>query len=825
MGSVLNNLPLKKPSIERECMKTIKRAQPVTTQVVDGQSVTDGNVVAVAAGVDFTNTTVTDRGSLRVAAGGTATGTMVDGGFLEVAAGGNTVGAVLTNESEEEIFGTATGTIDRGGDLNVFAGGILQNSEIDASGGDVDDGYVLAGGKAIKTTLNGDGAVLNLELSSNAVGTMINNGGKEFVGTKAVSDSAVVGSGGTEYQLFADSTDTNLTVKSGGNGVIVGTLDGATIDRGGVVTASDGTVVKGSIVDNGNLTFHLNGTEHFTGNLTGTGVLEVQSGGTLVVDNALNFNGTAQIDTSSTLELAGASNTNVNLSDFQSTLKLDHPQSFTGTISGLGVGTEDVLDLADVAFAAGDKASFAENAAATGGTLTIAAASGQVIEQLALSGDYAGDAFTLASDGGTGTDISVVVAPMAQPPLVTPPPSAPPPSAPPPTVDGGTVSGANVVVGVAAGVDLTNTTVTNRGELSVDAGGIATNTTVDSAFLSVSAGGNSVGAVLKDESEEEIFGTATGTSDQGGDLNVFDGGILQNSAIVASGGDVNDGYVLAGGKAIDTTLTGDGAVLNLELSSNAVGTVINNGGKEFVGTTAASDSAVVNSGGTEYQLFADSTDTNLTVNSGGNGVIVGALDGATINQGGLVTASDGTAVTGSITDNGNLTFHLNSMEHFAGDLTGTGVLDVQGGGALVVDKALNFNGTAKIDAGSTLELAGASSTNVSFGNFESLLKLDDSQGFTGTVAGTAGSLDTIDLADVAFVKGMTSVSFTENAQHTGGVLTVSDQAIGGPVVNLNLLGNYNAAAFSVGDDNPESLANSANLCTNENHGTVVHGPF
>jgi hypothetical protein len=153
------------------------------------------------------------------------------------------------------------------------------------------------------------------------------------------------------------------------------------------------------------------------------------------------------------------------------------------------------------------------------------------------------------------------------------------------------------------------------------------------------------------------------------------------------------------------------------------------------------------------------------------------------------------------------------------------VLDVQGGGALVVDKALNFNGTAKIDAGSTLELAGASSTNVSFGNFESLLKLDDSQGFTGTVAGTAGSLDTIDLADVAFVKGMTSVSFTENAQHTGGVLTVSDQAIGGPVVNLNLLGNYNAAAFSVGDDNPESLANSANLCTNENHGTVVHGPF
>lgn len=800
-------------------MKTIKRAQPATTQVVDGQSVTNGNVVAVAAGVDFTNTTVTDGGSLRVNAGGTATATRVDGGFLEIAAGGNSVGAVLQGESEEDVFGTATGTILQGGDLNVWKGGVLQNSVIDGgSNGDVNDGYILAGGKAVNTTLNGAGAVLNLEPGSNALGTVINTGAVEYVGSTAVSDSAIVNNGGFEYQLFADSTDKNLTVNSGGNGVIVGALNGATINQGGLVTAYDGAMVSGSVADNGNLTFHLSGTGHFSGNLTGTGVLEVQNGGTLVADNVLNFGGTAQIDTGSTLELAAGSNAHVTLGDFESTLKLDHAQSFTGTISGLAVGTADLVDLADVAFASTDKASFAENAAATGGTLTIADASGQVIEQLALLGDYVGDAFTLASDGRTGTDISVVVAPVAPPPVVTPPPNTPPPSTPPTSVDGGTVSGTNVVVGVAAGVDFTNTMVTNRGELSVGAGGIATNTTVDGGFLEVAAGGNSVGAVLKDESEEEIFGTATGTIDQGGDLNVFDGGILQNSAIVATGGDVNDGYVLEGGKAIDTTLTGDGAVLNLELSSNAVGTVINNGGKEFVGTKALSDSAIVGSGGTEYQLFADSTDKNLTVDSGGNAVIVGALDGATINQGGLVTASDGTAVMGSITDNGNLTFHLNSTEHFAGNLTGTGVLDVQGGGALVVDKPLNFNGTAKIDAGSTLELAGASSTNVSFGNFESTLKLDDSQGFTGTVAGTAGSLDTIDLADVAFVKGMTTVSFTENAQRTGGVLTVSDQAMGGPVVNLNLLGNYNAAAFTIAAD---SVVSSQN----QHPGTAIHGPF
>ena len=383
-------------------------------------------------------------------------------------------------------------------------------------------------------------------------------------------------------------------------------------------------------------------------------------------------------------------------------------------------------------------------------------------------------------------------------------------------VDGQTVSGD--VVGVGAGVDFTNTLVTNHGSLRVSAGGTATNTTVDGGFLEVSAGGKSVGAVLQDESELDVFGLATGTTLKGGDLNVWGGGVLQNAVIDGgSNGDVNDGYIIAGGKAINTTLNGTGAVLNLEPDSTAVGTVANNGSVEFVKSASVSDSATINSGSYEYQLSADSTSKNLTVNSGGIGVIVGTLDGATINQGGLVTASDGTVVKGSIADNGNLTFHLNGTEHFAGNLTGTGVFEVQGG-TLVADSALNFNGTAQIDSSSTLELASASNAHVNFGNFESTLKLDHSQSFSGTVAGTAGSLDTIDLADLAFVKGVTTVSFAENAQHTGGVLTVSDQAMGGPVVNLNLLGNYNAAAFTIGAD---SLVNNGNL----HPGTAIHGPF
>ena len=76
----------------------------------------------------------------------------------------------------------------------------------------------------------------------------------------------------------------------------------------------------------------------------------------------------------------------------------------------------------------------------------------------------------------------------------------------------------------------------------------------------------------------------------------------------------------------------------------------------------------------------------------------------------------------------------------------------------------------------------------------------------------------IDLGDVPFVPGVTTVQFVENGAHTQGVLTVSDQAGGGPTVHLTLLGDFSVGTFTGATD---SVAGAQN----PHPGTVIHGPF
>ena len=85
------------------------------------------------------------------------------------------------------------------------------------------------------------------------------------------------------------------------------------------------------------------------------------------------------------------------------TLKLGDLFHFNGTISGFDGA--DVIDLADVDFS-GASISYHENAAGTGGTLTIS--DGSLVGQLVLLGDYSADNFNLVADPVKGTLISYV---------------------------------------------------------------------------------------------------------------------------------------------------------------------------------------------------------------------------------------------------------------------------------------------------------------------------------------------------------------------------------------------------------------------------------
>jgi autotransporter passenger strand-loop-strand repeat protein len=101
-----------------------------------------------------------------------------------------------------------------------------------------------------------------------------------------------------------------------------------------------------------------------------------------------------------------------------------------------------------------------------------------------------------------------------------------------------------------------------------------------------------------------------------------------------------------------------------------------------------------------------------------------------------------------------------------------------------------------VPAGGGVEIAtAASSTSASFASNTGTLKLDDSQHYTGTVAGLVGQ-DSLDLADINFINGTTTATLM-NATSAGGTLQVTD---GTHSANIALLGNYLASTFVPSSD-------------------------
>ena len=114
-----------------------------------------------------------------------------------------------------------------------------------------------------------------------------------------------------------------------------------------------------------------------------------------------------------------------------------------------------------------------------------------------------------------------------------------------------------------------------------------------------------------------------------------------------------------------------------------------------------------------------------------------------------------------------------------------------------VNLGLEVNSKPLAITGSTdLQLLGPSNANVAFdAGSRGTLTFDDSQAYTGTVAGLAAG-NHIDLADISF-GAHTTLGYTPNDSNSGGGLTASD---GSHVAKIALLGQYAAASFAMASD-------------------------
>ena len=122
--------------------------------------------------------------------------------------------------------------------------------------------------------------------------------------------------------------------------------------------------------------------------------------------------GNVTIDSDQTLSISAASSNTVTFTNGTGTtgdLVLADSKDFTGTIAGFaGDGTianSDLIDVMDVNFAdvATGKTTYMENAAGTGGTLTLHDANGQALDSINFDGNYQLANFTIESDGEGGT--------------------------------------------------------------------------------------------------------------------------------------------------------------------------------------------------------------------------------------------------------------------------------------------------------------------------------------------------------------------------------------------------------------------------------------
>ena len=422
-----------------------------TTSVTDGQTVngiivSNGDYLIVYSGGIVSNTTVNDGGFEVVSAGGTAKTSLVNsGGFEVVSAGGSTKGTFLRGEQDVLSGGIAGATtvgsggfqivsfggqasdtvVDDGGFESVSSGGTAVGSILN-KGGELD---VSNGGTASSTTIN-DGGYESVSSGGVTIGTTVKAGGSLDVQDGGTASNTIVSGGGLEY-VSGGGTTTGTTVKSGGREIVEGTAVNTVVLSGGSESVAGGTVFRNTVrgteyvfsggssvsatISSGGAAYLSNGGMASNTTVKAGGRENVSSGGT-ASGNTLSSGGFEYVTLSGIASRTSISNGGVQyisnggsaVNTVVSSGGAEYVSSGGMTINPtvLNGGAEYLfnggsIDFTALAFAAGGTAKLNS----TTNILTVQ--EGAASSSLHLGGKYTGAYFHLASDGLTGTLVTM----------------------------------------------------------------------------------------------------------------------------------------------------------------------------------------------------------------------------------------------------------------------------------------------------------------------------------------------------------------------------------------------------------------------------------
>jgi autotransporter passenger strand-loop-strand repeat protein len=395
-----------------------------------GEEVVSGTAIGAALSDDgeaevygtATGLMVSSGGKEFVEDGGSNTGSTVsNGGTEQVDGGGTDAGSIVLSGSEAdvEVGGTAIDVALSGGAANVY--GTVVSAMV-SNGGTL---AVCSGGAATGAIVSSGGQAMVLDRAT-ASGTLVDNDGTETVDGGATASGTVVSGG--EADVFGTTLDTTVsggeqTVESGGtaSGTIV--LNGGTEVVGSSGRTTSTTVSSGGVQDvwSGGTAFGAslrNSEQHVYAGGTTSGTIVLNGGTEQVAGTAI---ATSVSGGGEELVFSGGTASGIVL-DAGGKAELSDGAVAGGTIAFAGSGADLLIDgTTSAAMPAATISGFVRNTTIdlTGllyeasGSATLVGDELKIVEggtTLDLSVSDAAytsaTTFTLASDGGTGTDVT-----------------------------------------------------------------------------------------------------------------------------------------------------------------------------------------------------------------------------------------------------------------------------------------------------------------------------------------------------------------------------------------------------------------------------------
>ena len=656
------------------------------------------------------------------------------------------------------------------GSTDILQGAITNNGSVNFTQATSGTYYVVITGSG---TVEVNGAPVTFTGLNNYTGGTTVDAASQLIGTTDSLQGDITTNGLLQFSQSTNGTYSgNLSgsgaVQISGTGQV--TFSGTNSYQGGTTVDNVSTLIgttdniQGAITNSGAIQFNQLTTGTYAGNMIGNGSVEISGGGTVTFSGTNSYSGGTTVDNTNTLigttdSLQGGITNNGAIQFNQAT-----NGSYTGSMTGSGSveisGTGQVTFSGSNSYGGGTTIDLGSTLIGTTDSLQgIISNSGALQFNQATTGTFGGSITGSGSVevGGSGTV---------------------------------TFSSANSYSGgttVDTATTLIGTTDSLQGAFTNN-GAVQFNQAIAGTY-----GGNMTGS-----GSVEISGigpvTFSGTNSYSGGTTVDLGSTLIGTTDSLQGAFTNNGAVqfnqgtagTYGGNMIGTgsvEISGTGPVTFSGSNSYSGGTTVDLG-SALIGSTSSIQGAITNNGAVQFNQISNgsysgnmSGSGSVEISSTGTVTFSGQnsyTGGTTIDLGSKLSGTTD-SIQGDIVDNGALIFLQNTNGTYAGNISGTGSVEVVTAGTTRFTGLNSYSGGTTVDGGAIL----IGTTDSLQGNFNNSGQVIFNQATSGTYSGNMSGAGSVEINSSGV-----PITFSGTNSYVGGTTIVTGSTLIGTTNSL-----------------------------------------